>query len=196
MTTRIIRDEVRKNGWKYPTFPAFPESEHRERLRRAQVALREAGFAGCICVAPENLFYLGGYDSISYFNQQALVFSAEEAIDPTLVIRNVDLSLALETSWVQDIRTYHLFAASVPEIVAGVVREKGMIKGLIGIDLQSYALPGMYALGLMKTLAPLQVEDVTDLLGSLQFIKSEREMVYLREAARARLPPFTLSSVS
>jgi Xaa-Pro aminopeptidase len=117
--------------------------------------LREAGFAGCICVAPENLFYLGGYDSISYFNQQALVFSVEEAIDPTLVIRNLDLSLALETSWIQDIRTYHLFAASVPEIVTGVVREKG-IKGRIGIDLHSYALPGRYALGFMKALAPLQ----------------------------------------
>jgi Xaa-Pro aminopeptidase len=183
MATRIIRDKIGKNGWEYPTFPAFPESEHRERLRRAQVMLREAGFAGCICVAPENLFYLGGYDSISYFNQQALVFSVEEAIEPTLVIRNVDLSLALETSWVQDIRTYHLFAASVPEVVADVVREKRMLKGRIGIDLQSYALPGTYALGLVKALAPLQVEDVTDLLGSLQFIKSEREMAYLREAA-------------
>ena len=42
--------------------PAFSESEHRERLDRARQALRRAGLDGCICIAPEHLYYLGGYD--------------------------------------------------------------------------------------------------------------------------------------
>ena len=167
-----------------PTFAAFPEHEHRERLARARAKLKEAGLKGCICVAPENIFYLSGYDSIAYFNQQALVFSSNDNSEPTLVIRNVDLSLVRETSWVNDIRTYHLHAADVPEIVAGVAREKGLRDGCIGIDLQTFALPGAYALGLVKALEPMKVEDATMLLGSLQCIKSELEMAYIREAAK------------
>ena len=166
-----------------PPFAAFQESEHRERLSRARTKLREAGLTGCICIAPENLFYLIGYDSIAYFSYQALVFSIEEDSDPTLVIRNVDLSLVWETSWIEDIRTYHLHAANVPEIVANVAREKGLQRGSIGIDLQTYALPAAYGLPLVKALEPMRVQDATELLGSLQYIKSEREMTYVREAA-------------
>jgi Xaa-Pro dipeptidase len=99
------------------------------------------------------------------------------------VIRNVDLPLVKETSWIKDIRTYHLHAADIAKMVADVAREKGLREGRIGIDLQSYALPGAYALPLVKALEPMQVEDITELLGSLQYIKSEREMVYIREAA-------------
>lgn len=166
------------------SFAAFPESEHRERLSRARKKFREAGLAGCICVAPENIFYLVGYDSIAYFNYQALVISAEEDSEPALVIRNVDLSLVKETSWIEDIRTYHLHAADIAKMVADVAREKGLREGRIGIDLQSYALPAAYGLPLVKALEPLQVEDATVLLGSLQYIKSEQEMVYIREAAQ------------
>jgi len=165
-------------------FAAFPESEHRERLSRARKKIRETGLTGCICVAPENIYYLVGYDSIAYFNYQALIISAEEDSEPTLVIRNVDLPLVKETSWIKDIRTYHLHAADIAKMVADVAREKGLREGRIGIDLQSYALPGAYALPLVKALEPMQVEDITELLGSLQYIKSEREMVYIREAAQ------------
>ena len=161
-------------------FAAFPESEHRERLSRAREKIRQAGLAGCICVAPENIYYLIGYDSIAYFNYQALIISAEEDNEPTLVIRNVDLPLVKETSWIEDIRTYHLHAADIAKMVADVAREKGLREGRIGIDLQSYALPGAYALPLVKALEPAKVEDATELLGSLQYIKSEREMVYIR----------------
>jgi Xaa-Pro aminopeptidase len=167
-----------------PSFAAFPESEHRERLSRARNKIREAGLAGCICVAPENIYYLIGYDSIAYFNYQALVISAEKDSEPTLVIRNVDLPLVTETSWIEDIRTYHLHASDIPNMVADVAREKGLREGRIGMDLQSYALPGAYALPLVKALEPVMVEDATELLGSLQYLKSEREMGYIREAAQ------------
>ena len=55
--------------------PAFPESEHRERLDRARQALRRAGLDGCICIAPEHLYYIGGYDAHTHFSEQGLVFT-------------------------------------------------------------------------------------------------------------------------
>jgi len=100
-----------------PEFAAFSTAEHAERLARARSALAEAGIDACVCVAPENLHYLAGFDSITYFSQQALVFSARGEREPTLIVRDVDLPLARETSWVDNVRTYHLHAGA-PSVCA------------------------------------------------------------------------------
>jgi len=168
-----------------PTFAAFAEAEHRERLARARQTLRHAGFDGAIVVAPEHLFYLAGYDSwVSVNSPQALIFGIEEDA-PTLVLRNVDLPLARETSWVADIRTYHLHRDDVPALIAGVVAEKRIGRpGRIAIETQSYALTHALGLGLAKALSPVVLADATELLGELRVIKSPAELGYLREAAR------------
>ena len=58
-----------------PEFAAFPEAEHRHRLTRARHALREAGFEIAVVMAPEHLFYLGGYDSwVAVNSPQAMIF--------------------------------------------------------------------------------------------------------------------------
>jgi len=168
-----------------PTFAAFAEAEHRERLARARQTLRHAGFDGAIVVAPEHLFYLAGYDSwVSVNSPQALIFGIEEDA-PTLVLRNVDLPLARETSWVADIRTYHLHRDDVPALIAGVVAEKRIGRpGRIAIETQSYALTHALGLGLAKALSPVVLADATELLGELRVIKSPAELAYLRAAAR------------
>jgi hypothetical protein len=65
--------------------------------------------------------------------------------EPTLIVRDVDLALPHETSWVSNIRTYHLFSEDVAALVASVAREKGFRSGKIAIETQSYAPP--YAQG-------------------------------------------------
>jgi Xaa-Pro dipeptidase len=166
-----------------PNYAAFSESEHRERLRRARRALADAGFDGAIIVAPEHLYYFAGYDSwVSVNSPQALIFGTGED-EPTLVVRNVDLPLARETSWVEDIRTYHLHRDDVPALVAGVVADKRIGRDRIAIETQSYALTHALGLALAKALSPVSLVDATELLGELRVVKSAAEIAYLREAA-------------
>jgi Xaa-Pro aminopeptidase len=123
------------------TYAAFPESEHRERLARARKILQRNGIDGCVSVAPEHLYYLAGYDSwVSVNSPQAMIFLADGG-EPTLVVRDVDLALPRETSWVSDVRSYHLFSDDVPTLIAEVVREKGLAGGKVAVETQSYALP-------------------------------------------------------
>ena len=123
------------------TYAAFPESEHRERLARARAILRQNGIDACVCVAPEHLYYLAGYDSwVSVNSPQAMIFSADGG-EPALVVRDVDLALPRETSWVTDLRSYHLFSDDVPALIAEVAREKGLTGGKVAVETQSYALP-------------------------------------------------------
>ena len=166
-----------------PTYAAFPESEHRERLARARGILRRNGIDCCVSVAPEHLYYFAGYDSwVSVNSPQALIFMADGG-EPALVVRDVDLALPRETSWVSDVRSYHLFSDDVPALIAAVAREQGLAGGKVAIETQSYALPHALGQAVARALAPATVVDATDLLGATRLIKSARELDYLRKAA-------------
>ena len=167
-----------------PIYAAFPESEHRERLGRACEILRRNGLECCISVAPEHLYYFAGYDSwVSVNSPQALVFMADGS-EPTLILRDVDLALPRETSWVSDLRSYHLFSDDVAALIAAVAREKGFRGDKVAIETQSYALPHSLGQALARSLAPASIVDATDLLGAARLVKSPQEMNYMRAAAR------------
>lgn len=165
-----------------PAFATFPDAEHRERLQRAQASLRKAGFDGCICASPENLYYLIGYDSWTAMNNpQALVFPAGEG-EPTLLVRDVDLPLVRECTALSDVRTYRLNGEDAAGLVAGIAKEKGL-GGRIGADLQSAAMPGAFTLALIGALGSARLEDASLLLGDLRLRKSRSEMALIRKAA-------------
>jgi Xaa-Pro aminopeptidase len=166
------------------TYAAFTEHEHRDRLARARDALKLNGIQCCISVAPEHLYYFGGYDSwVSVNSPQALIFGVDHR-EPTLIVRDVDLALPRETSWVTDIRTYHLFTDDVAALIASVVHEVGFDGNRIAIEAQSYALPHSLGLAIAQALRPVELVDATEILGAVRLIKSAQEMHYLRAAAR------------
>ena len=57
--------------------------------------------------------------------------------EPALIVRDVDLALPRETSWVSDVRSYHLFSDDVPALIAAVARDKGLADGKVAIETQS-----------------------------------------------------------
>ncbi len=134
-------------------------------------------------MAPEHLYYFGGYDSwVGVNSPQALIFTGGDDA-PVLLLRDVDLSLALETTWVEDVRTYSLVLEDFPSRVAAILAEKGVAGGPLAIESQSYAIP--FALGgaLSEAVAPAQLVDATTQLGMLRLLKSPAEMSCLEQAA-------------
>ncbi|WP_137388942.1 M24 family metallopeptidase [Rhodoligotrophos defluvii] len=165
-------------------YASFTEQEHRARLAEARRLLKEQGIGHCISMAPESLYYYGGYDSwVSVNSPQALIFSADED-EPTIILRDTDLSLAYESSWVEDVRCYRLMFDDIPAIFAAIAREKGLRDGKVAIEIQSYAVPHALGLALARALAPAQIVDATVLMGMPRLIKSPAEMAYLRRASR------------
>jgi len=165
-------------------FAAFSEAEHRARLAQVRALMKEKGIHCAISMAPESLYYYGGYDSwVSVNSPQALIFTADDD-EPVIVLRDTDLSLAYESTWVRDIRPYRLMFDNVAEAIASVAKEKGATRGKIGIETQSYALPHALGLALAEQLKPAEIVDTTILMGIPRLIKSPAEFNYLREAAR------------
>ena len=162
--------------------PAFPESEYQARLARARDLLKAQGLYGCICIAPELLYYFAGHEAYTFFSDQALVFTTEDD-DPSLVIREVDLPVSRETAWITDFRTFHYGKDNPADFVAEAAREKGVAGGRLGVDLGSFSASAGYVRRLAAALAPSQIVDATDLINSLRLVKSPGELAYVREAA-------------
>ena len=167
-----------------PAYSVFGETEHRTRLARARIALAEAGIDACISVAPETHYYIAGYDAwVGVNSPQALVFSSRQEDEPTLLVRNVDVPLARETTWLADLRSYRLHAQDFAGLVQDILAEKVSRPKCIGIELQSYALNAKLYQQLETTLVPAHLVDVTDLLGRQRILKSPAEMDQIKAAA-------------
>lgn len=166
-----------------PRYAAFETSEHHERLTRARDAAAKAGLTAYICIAPEHLYYLGGYDSwVGVNSPQAMIFTPGPD-EPTLVLRDVDIYLARETTWLEDVRTYRLVQEDFAVMVAEILRAKGVTSGRVGVEMQSYAVTHALGTALRDALSPLQLVDATEQLGALRLIKSPTELAYLERAA-------------
>lgn len=164
-------------------YGAFGLDEYKTRFSRARSVLAKNDLSACVMMAPEHLFYFGGYDSwVGVNSPQGLIFTPGNDA-PTLIVRDVDVSLARESSWVEDIRTYNLVADDFPALVLDILREKKVDGGRIAMETQSYALPAALGFSLSSALHPLEVIDATTMLGRLRFIKSPAEIAYMERAA-------------
>ncbi len=151
-----------------PRYAAFLKEEHLWRLSSFRANLRAAGFSAAVLIAPEHLYYFGGYDSwVAVNSPQALILTAQDDA-PTLVLRDIDLPLALETSWLDDIRTYSLVLDDYPSPVRDVIAEKCVLRGVIARELQSSAVPFQLGRSLSDAFAPAQVMDATREIGLLR----------------------------
>ena len=168
----------------HPPYSTFAAAEFDARFDAARQALAADGIAACLMIAPEHLYYFAGYDSwVGVNSPQALVFTPAGGDAPTLLLRDVDLPLARETTRVDDIRTYNLVSESFTERLRQCLEEKGIRGGRIGLELQSYALPAALGFALKDALPAAELVDTTRLLGDLRLLKSPAEMDCMTRAA-------------
>lgn len=163
---------------------SFSTPEHLERFARARAVLADSGVDACVMVAPENVYYFGGYESWVGVNSPQFVIFTSGSDEPTLVLRNVDVPLASETTWIKDVRSYHLHTDSVPQLVDAVLAEKGCKTGRVAMEMQSYAISFGFGGQLAEALAPRTFVDATELLGDLRLIKSPSELELIEQGAR------------
>ena len=161
----------------------FSPDEYEGRLARARSALGEAGFGGAVCVAPETLFYLAGYEGYTYWTEQALVLSASGQ-GAILILRDTDRPLAAETAVIDDVRTYRFGLDDPAQLVRDALSDLEVAEGTIGTEKQSYALPAAYGERLAARLeGSFTVSDCSRLLSRLRVRKSAAELAYVRTAA-------------
>jgi Xaa-Pro aminopeptidase len=165
-------------------YSPFSRATFEARIARAREVMHKERLDACLIVMLEHLYYFGGYDSWVGVNSPQAIVLTSGSDQPTLVLRNVDLSLATETSFIEDIRTYHLNTDDVPALFERVLKEKGVARGRVGIEMQSSAVT--YALGkaIADALHSFELIDTTVSLGRLRIIKSAEELKLMERAGK------------
>ncbi len=163
----------------------FAREEYADRCRRLRKVMDDLELDACLVVAPENQFYFAGYDSwVGVNSPQALVVSKDEAQPVSLLVRDVDLFMARESAFVDQIDTYRLNTESFPDRVEALLQSLDVsTSARIGVEMDSYALT--YGLGqaLAECLHPIELINATVDIGRLRIIKSDKEIELMRRAS-------------
>jgi Xaa-Pro dipeptidase len=129
------------------------------------------------------MYWLTGYDTFGYVFFQTLVL--DQKGDIVLLTRAPDLRQAQNTSNIQDIRIWVDKDGINPTDDLKIILDEFDLKNKnIGIEYEAYGMTGRNALRLNKSLENYcKVEDQSELITKLRVIKSNEELVYVKQAA-------------
>ena len=161
----------------------FTREEYRARLAATLAGMAAAGLDVLVACAPENLYYLSGYESTGHFAVQALLVSLEG--EPILVTRDLETPNVTAT-YVWD---RHVGYRDHHEPVAVVARELdalGVADRRIGVEKTDRYLSIANFERLQTLLPGARFANGWGIVESLRLRKSPRELAYIRAAARIR----------
>ncbi|MFC6823498.1 M24 family metallopeptidase [Halopelagius fulvigenes] len=169
----------------------FGESEYERRIDKTKERMREAELDALVVSDPANMNYLSGYDGWSFYVPQAVVLTPDRE-EPVWVGRGMDANGARATTWLEEesIRAYSDDHVHSPhdlhpmDYVAGVLEELDADGGRVGLEMDAYYFTAKSYTRLQENLPEATFEDATLLVNWVRVKKSDRELDYMREAAR------------
>ena len=169
----------------------FPTAEYETRVERTQEALAERDLDAIVVSDPANMNYLAGYDGWSFYVHQAVVLTREHD-EPVWVGRDMDANGARATTWLSEpnIRAYSDDHVHSPydlhpmDYLAGVLADLDVDDGRIGVETDASYFTAKSYLRLDSNLPDADLVDADLLVNWLRIRKSDREIEYMREAAR------------
>ena len=170
-----------------PTWPDFPEDEFRNRLSKAQSAMKEHDLDALFLTEWENVYYMSGFQSGALINSRdwpyALIVKRDG--DSTFVVRGGFEAVALETSWISNIQAYRMLGDARDAIRKGL-EVMGLKGAKVGAELgetQAVRFSTGVFLDLVNT-AGVNFVDGARAIWDMRTVKSKLEVDRIREAAR------------
>jgi Xaa-Pro dipeptidase len=172
-------DELHRRDPARPHRAAFPDTEFQCRLAATQGEMRAHDIDVLLVHAPENIYYLSGFETSGYFEYQTLVVPAEGV--PELLIRNVERLGVDEYSWLDGA---HLWKDGTDYLAAtAAIVERLSPHGRVALELHSWFMPAATAAALRKCLRGHPTVASDRLVERIRLVKSEAEIEYVRQAA-------------
>ena len=107
-------------------------------LARMKNAIEASQFDAVIAVSPENVQYIGDVfisPQIDIRDRLALIVWAKGR-DPAYVLCAVEEGYIRQESWIGDIRTYKEYVTAPVDVLADVLDEFGLARGLVGYHME------------------------------------------------------------
>ena len=169
---------------------AFGPAEFERRVNDVRERMRTAGFDLLICQDPANMGWLTGFDGWSFYTPQAVVVHESESW-PIWFGREQDAKSAHITT---DLPAQNIVAFSEPLVhhptkhpfdeLCELIRSKGWQAARIGVDFDAHYYTARAHQHLVSGLPQATIGDNRELVNWARLVKSEAELVYMREAGR------------
>ncbi|MEX2536785.1 MAG: ectoine hydrolase DoeA [Trueperaceae bacterium] len=167
----------------------FSQDEYVQRLSKTQRAMSEQGIELLVVSDPSNMAWLTGYDGWSFYVHQCVLIPVDA--EPIWFGRGHDLTGARRTVYMTDDRLIGYADSFVQsphchpmEVLAGAIRGQGWDEGTIGVEMDNYYFSAAAYTTLQTQLPDAHFKNATSLVNWQRAVKSEQEIVYMRQAAR------------
>ncbi|RWQ61954.1 Xaa-Pro peptidase family protein [Mesorhizobium sp.] len=167
---------------------AFETSEHRARLDKLRTLMSNAGMDALVVISQANQCYLLGYEPFSGDEPQAMLVTLND--DPYFILRKMDADTAAEAGcWLPQDRVIGYAEsyvggsgeASAWEYIGQFVKDKVGASARIGVEVSGLGVFGYHKL--VGALGVQEPRDGSGLVSACRVVKSERELLYMIEAA-------------
>lgn len=170
--------------------PVFDIAEYKERVSKTKERMNREGIEVLLATDPANMNYLAGYDGDSFYVPQGLILKIDEE-QPVWFGRGMDANGARITTWLKEenIRAYSddYVQSSIKHpmnFVTNILKEKGRTNKIIGVEMDQCYFTARCLTELKKDLPNTVFKDATLLVNMVRQIKSEKEISYMKRAAR------------
>lgn len=161
----------------------FTAEEYAARLEATRRAMHAQRLDALVVTAPDNAYYLTGYDSLGYYQFQAMVISAAERA-PWGVLHQVEAGSVQLSSWVEDISFWrHDRSPDGPALLAARLLAEPTLPRRVGVDLDGSSMSITQFEQLRAAMPGTEFVNASRLLPELRAVKSPAEVEYLRAAA-------------
>lgn len=171
----------------------FTDAEYSARLASVRARMAAQNLTALIVTDPSNLYYLTGYNALSFYTPQMLYVPLEG--DLFFFAREMDANGAFRTSWVPNEHTFGYPESFVqrkdthPFVwVAQKLRELGVVNnfshGQVGLEMDSYYFSPKAFEALVKSLPEYRFTDSYELVNWVRVVKSPAEIDLMRGAGR------------
>ena len=169
---------------------AFTDLEYAERLTRTRTEMARRSLDVLVVTDPANMNYLTGYDAWSFYVPQAVIVGLNEEA-PLWVGRGMDAASAVITTSLprENILGYaDEYVESTTrhpmQYVAQVLTERGWASASIGYESDAYHFTARFLDVLRESLPSARLVDAYLLVNWIRTVKSEAEIMVMRQAAR------------
>lgn len=158
----------------------FSVEEFQHRLVSVRGEMKRRELDALLLFNPENIYYLTGYASLSYFVYQSLLVTHDGA--PCMIGRRLVEKTYRESTWSEAIRPYADTDDPV-QITAAAVRDARVGAGRVGIEEASGYLTVQQHRRLVSLLPEAKLVDGSGVAEGPRLVKSPAEIAYIRRAA-------------
>jgi Xaa-Pro dipeptidase len=165
-------------------FRGFDRSEYETRQTALRDQMARRGMDALLVSAPENTYYLSGYQTKSVSTFQFLIVTAGEGLH--LFTRQMEYRNAADAQASGGLDDYGVYQDDEdPLEVARSFLARHLARGAtVGIELGSASMPALRAQELTRDQAGIEWVDASTMVDRIRLVKSPAELAALHEAGR------------